>query len=61
MSAQHLSSLRLGASGEQAGSHRRAELCTEPHSKYNQGPLSVRWAMDKASHSKGKATGLLRG
>lgn len=38
MSAQHLSSLRLGASGEQAGSHRQAELCTEPHSKYNQDP-----------------------
>lgn len=38
MSAQHLSSLSLGASGEQAGSHRQAELCVEPHSKYNQGP-----------------------
>lgn len=38
MSAQHLSSLRLGASGEQTGSHRQAELCTEPHSKHNQDP-----------------------
>lgn len=57
-SGQHLSSLYLGASGEQVGSHRQAELCMEPHSRCHQGPsvytgLGTRLHTPKAKGHRG--------